>query len=218
MANASEALNSARTYLNDVGASLWTDAILLPYLKEAFRDLLIDLYLNGIPVIREKSSSPITVAIGALTLTLPSDFLEPIKLKERLSGSSETYIDMVEKAFEPDTDQTDNLRFWAYREEAINFVGATTARQILLFYWKTLTIPTAENSLLGFIYAEIYLGPKTAAYAAASVGNITLAKEVSDIAEMKLDKVMRANIKGQQSLPVRRIPYRRGRGRRVFSH
>ncbi len=217
MATAQEAIDSARVYLNDVNAQMWTDAKLFPRLKEAYRDLLIELWLQGIPVIREKTSVPITVNIGATTLTLPADLLEPIKLKERPFGSSETFVPMEEKDFEPDFIASDTLRYWAWREEGIDLVGATTKREVLLFYWKTLTIPTVVGSTLGFIYAEIYLGPKTAAYAAGSVGNPTLAQEANALAESKLNKIIRANIKGQQSLPTRRIPYRRSRRTRVFS-
>ena len=217
MANASEALDSARVYLNDTAKNMWTDAKLLPYLKEAYRDMLINLWLNGIPIQKEKTSSPITVAIGILTLTLPADFIEPIKLKERLALSNDGYVDMFEKAFEPDVQQTTELRYWAFREGGIQFVGSTTAREVLLFYWKTLTIPTEAGNPLGFTFAEVFLGPKTAAYAAGSVGNPTLAEEANALAEIKFDVILRANIKGQQSLPTRRVPYRRARRARVFT-
>src|SRR3990167_910066 len=105
MANAVDALDSARVYLNDTAKQNWSDVKLLPYLKEAYRDMLISLWLNGIPIMREKTSSPIDVAIGALTLTLPADFVEPIKLKERSDGTNDSYVDMHEKVFEPDLEQ-----------------------------------------------------------------------------------------------------------------
>lgn len=225
MANAVEALNSARSYLNDTGKSFWTDARLLPYLTEAYRDLLLILHSNGLPVLREKSSA-ITVAIGATSLTLPSDFVEPIKLKERLSGSSDTYVPMEEKDFAPDFDQVENLRYWAFREGAIEFIGATTARQVLLFYQKSLTIPTSAASALTFLYAETFLGPQTAGYAAGALGNTTLAEallyrvgkdEDVSIAGSKLDTLIRFNVKGQQNLPARRLPYRRTRRIRSLS-
>jgi hypothetical protein len=218
MALASEALNSARTFLNDTGKQIWTDTKLLPFLKEAYRDLLIQLWLNGIPVLREDTTIPITVLTGAVVITLPADLLEPIGLKERLLGSTsiEDYAPMSEKAFEPDTVQTTELRYWSWREEQIQLVGALTDRQVLLRYWKTLTIPTSAASVLGFLFAEAYLGPKTTAYAAASTGNSTLAEEADSKAEIRLDQVIRANTKGQQSLPTRRIPYRRARRTRIF--
>lgn len=224
MALASEALDSARVYLNDTANQIWSNTKLLPFLKEAYRDLLVQLWLNGIPVIKEKTSTPIEVAAGDLSLTLPADFIEPIRLKERLDGTSDSYSDMTEKEFEPDYSQSESLNYWAFREGAIQFVGATTAREILLYYWKSLTVPTAANSALGFTFAEIFLGPQTAGYASGSVGNLTLAGQLLyippdnlGVAGSKLDAIIRANIKGQQSLPARRIPFRRAnRSRRFF--
>ena len=208
MALASEALDSARTYLNDQGKQIWSDALLIPFLKEAYKDLLLALKLNEIPVIMEKSAA-ITVNIGATTLTLPADIVEPVKLKERLFGSSESFINMSEKAWEPDITQSSTLRYWAWREEVLELVGATTKREVLLFYIKTLTAPTLASSSLGFINAETYLGPKTAVYAASSLGNSTLAGEANRIAEDKLEIIIRYNVKNKQGLPVRRLPYNR---------
>lgn len=215
MALASVALDSARTYLNDTGAQIWTNTVLLPYLKEAHKDLLLVLWLNGIPVIREKSAS-INVTAGALTLTLPSDFIEPIWLKERAQGSSDDWIPMAERDFEPDIRQDTTLKYWAYREEAINFVGATTNRSVLLQYWKSIADIVDATSPLGFIFAELFIGPQTAAYAANSVGNTTLAGELAytngvnvGVAGARLDMIIRANVKGMQNLPARRVPYRR---------
>ena len=215
MATAASAFSSARTLLNDTNQQIWTDAVLLPYLKEAYHDLLLMLWLNGIPVLREKSAS-INVTAGILTLTLPSDHVEPIWLKERAQGSSEDWIPMTETEFEPDRNQENTLKYWAWREEAINFVGATTNRSVLLRYWKSLTDPVDGTSALGFIFSEFFLGPQTAGYAAGSVGNTTLAAEllfIKDknigIAGTRLDMIIKSNIKGQQNLPARRIPYRR---------
>lgn len=218
MAIATSALDSARVYLNDTGKQIWTDAILLPFLKEAHRDMLLVLLLNGISVLREKSATINVAAVTGLTLTLPADLLEPIWLKERAQSSSnpDDWTPMTEVDFEPDINQDVNLNYWCWREEEIKLVGATTARSVLLRYWKTLTPPAAAGDTLGFINAEIFLGPQTAGYAAGSVGNTTLAQELlwiqnSNIgtAGARLDMLIRANVKGQQNLPARRIPYRR---------
>jgi hypothetical protein len=209
MATATAALDSARSYLNDVGKSIWTDSVLLPYLKEAHRDLQIMLFLNGIPVLKERSAT-LQVAAGAIILAnQPADLLEPILMKERSSGSSEGWITMQEQDYESDIQQMSSLIYWCWREEAINFVGATTNREVLLRYWKGLTLPIDENSILGFIFAEVFLGPQAAGYAAKAVGNITLAAENFDAAKQKLDIIIRANIKGAQGRSSRRVPYRR---------
>jgi len=57
MAIATVALDSARTYLNDVNKQIWTDAVLLPFLREAYRDMTLVLWVNGIPVLRKIISS-----------------------------------------------------------------------------------------------------------------------------------------------------------------
>ena len=222
MANASVALSSARVYLNDVGAQMWTDTVLLPYLKEAFRDLLSILWLNGLPVIKEKSST-IPVPANSVTVGLPVDLIEPIYLKERPQGSNEDWIPMTECEFEPDRRREQSLIFWCWREQAIQLLGATTNREVLLRYWKTLTEPVDANSSLGFMFAENFIGPQTAAYAAGSVGNLTLAGELLyvpgqnvGVAGGKLDTILRANVRGQQSLPARRIPYRRFNRSRIL--
>jgi len=142
--------------------------------------------------------------------------VEPIWLKERAFGSSDNWISLTETDFESDIDQTSELRYWTWREEKILFVGATMKREILMRYWKTLTEPTAAGHSLGFIYAEHFLGPQMAAYAAASVGNLTLASSLlyvkgihNGVAGAKLHMIIQGNIKGQQNLFARRIPYRR---------
>jgi len=218
MGTAADAFNSARSYLNDINAQIWTDGKLLPHLKEAHRDLQLALWLNGLPVLRERSAV-INVAANAVDLgsTQPADLLEPTKVMERTQGSTEDWVHMDETDFEPDIDKATTLKYWAWREEKIVFVGATTNREIKLFYMKSLTLPTTASSTLGFIFAEIFLGPMTAQYASRSVGNSTLADETLSAAREKLDMVIRANVKGQQNLPVRRRPYRRsGRVSLIF--
>lgn len=210
MATAKEVFDSARAvYLNDAGGQVFTDSVLLPHLKEAHRDLQLHLLINGLPVIREKSDVIPVVALST-ELTLPADFIEAISLKERGSSSDE-WVSMTEKDFEPDYQQSTTLIFWCNRDEKIMLVGATTNREVLLRYNKGLTLPKDETSQMGFRLAEVFLAAQTAQYAARALGSDSLADDCLKAAELKLDLVVRANIKGQQSLPVRRIPYRRYR-------
>lgn len=218
MAVATVAYDSARTYLNDVGIQMWTNAILLPYLKEAHRDLQLLLWSNGLPVLKEKSAV-ITVVAGSVNLGVnqPSDLIEPISMKERSPGqTANDWIGMEEKDFEPDKVATDTLVYWCWREEVINLVGASANREVLLRYWKGLTLPTGDASVLGFIFAENFLGPQTAQYAARSVGNVTLANECFEAAKEKIDIIVRTNVKGMQGMVSRRIPYRRFNRSRIL--
>lgn len=218
MALTSVALDSARAYLNDTGKRIWTDVKLLPYLKEAHRDLQLQVWLHGIPVLNEKAAAS-TITAGDTTLTLPSDFVEPIRLKEGAVGDTvDNFVDMIEKSFEPDDVQTTELRYWAYREEQVQLIGATADRDVILYYYKGLTLPTSAASQLGLTFGEMFIGPQTAGYAAGATGNTTLASELLFVSETqlgiagsKLDAIIRANTKGMQTIPTRRKPYRSSR-------
>lgn len=219
---AAAALSSARLYLNDVNQQIWTDSTLIPYMQEAFKDLLLVLWMNGLPVIRKKTAI-ITVPAGTSSLQaiakVPPDMMNPIWLKERASGSNEDWQSMIEQDFEADTTVPDiSIRYWSWRLEDIKFValGASTARDILMEYHGTLSVPQTTTDSLQFIFADLFLGPQTAGYACGSLGNTTLAGELLwvqgqriGLAGSRLDLIVRANVKGQQNIPARRIPYRR---------
>lgn len=218
MASTAEvAFDSARGFLNDTGESIWTNAVLLPFMKEAHGDLLLAMFLNGLPTIKVKTSTiQIPAAQTAFSDELPDDLVEPISIKERKSGSTQDWVPMTEVNFEPDVDRTEALRYWCWREEDIMLVGSTEAREVLLRYWASLTVIVDGNSSISIALAEFFLGPQCAAYAANSVGNSTLARELmyiagvqTGIAGSKLNMIIQANVKGMQNLPARRIPYRR---------
>ena len=215
MAQLIKAFEEARPLLNDSNASpqRWTDAILLKFVPKAHRELQLLLWKSGIRVLK-KVSAIITVNAGDLLLMLPSDLVEPISLGERLSGSSNEFDPMKELSFSNVTiQQNTTLRFWDWREENINFVGATTDRDILLRYTKGITIPTGTTSPIGFIFGESYLGPRIAALAAASVGGLTQAEELTNDANQWIEQIVSANVNSGQSKPIKRTPYRRGRRR-----
>lgn len=214
MATLLTAFEDTRPLLNDnnVGPSVWIDALLLKFVPKAHRELQILLWENGIPVIKEISSALAVAALATVFTTPPTDIIVPISMKERLNGSSEEYVPLEELDFENvSITQSDILRYYCWREEAVRFVGATTARQVMMRYLKGITVPAATNSPIGFIFGEMYLGPRIAALAAGSVGDESSYVKLTDDANKWIDKIVAANVKGGQSLPVQRIPYRRAR-------
>lgn len=216
MATAQVPLDFARSLLNDSGGTLWTNTILLPFLQQAHRELQVKLQLAGIPVINYQTAA-LTVAIGATSLNasagFPTNLIEPIQLKERRVGELlQDFQDMTECQFIPDVEQTDRLTYWAWIGETIQLLGATSANEVQLRYKGGLTVPSAANSALGFLYAENYLGYRTAALAGNSVANETGYQQWSMEADKCFDEVKRMNIKGQQNLPARRRGYHRLNG------
>jgi hypothetical protein len=205
MATVSDAFKSARSLLNDDAAISWSDAVLLPKLQEAHRELLLELELNHIPVIRAVSSI-IIVPAGSTDLgdNQPADMAEPTDMYERDVGSSlDDFVEMVELADVPNVSPVESLLYWVWEGERIKFVGATEDREVRIRYRKKITTPTINTDDLGFLFAELYIGPRVAALAS---GNDKFTMQARD----NLDKIIQMNVVGQQSMPVRRLPYRKG--------
>lgn len=85
------------------------------------------------------------------SIALPSDMLMPLKLWERQSGTNDVFIPLREApdGLDP-VDQVDEFRVWEWRENQINFIGATIPRDIRIRYMGVLptffpTPPIASN-------------------------------------------------------------------------
>lgn len=216
MSSVQEVLQTASTHMNDWNQSFWTKEPLINFLREAHRELQIELALNGIPVLNNVSTI-LTIPAGTKTISqsttpaLPNNIIVPIQLWERATGSTDDFDDMIQKSWEPEVQEVSELIYWVWRGENIDFVGATTSRDIKIYYKGGIQLPIADADQMGFIFSELYIAPRLAALALRSVGGIKSRgyNELSALAQDRLDKVIRMNVKSQQALPVRRRGYRR---------
>ena len=216
MSTVKDALDIARSMLNDDVMLVWGDMTLMPKFKQAHVEMESKLILNGIFVAHEATAS-LVVPRGAMDLGInqPPDMVIPLKMKEYAAGeSAERALIMVQKDFLPTDVPAESLRVWCWREEKISFIGATTDRQVLLYYNKRLTCPALVSDPLPVITSEAYLGPKIAALACLSVGNMDGGQMWAGLAEENLSKLVRTQVKSQQTLPSRKLPFSwRNRGR-----
>lgn len=221
MALASVAFDVARSKLNDVAATRWTDAVLLSFIQQAHRELQVKLDLEGIPVINAAS---VAMTVPALTTDLstvtgyPTDLVKPEWMKEKQVGEpDQNYIDMGEKDFVPQEQQGVRLRYWVWIGEKIQLLGSVNATVAYLRYWRGLPAIASGSTALGFLYAENYVGPRAAALAGDSVGDDTGFDRWTTEAMSNLSDIIRMNVKGLQNLPARRMGYhRRGGARRMI--
>lgn len=199
MALLSVALDTARTLLNDDIKAVWSDAALIPKAQEAHRELQAKLWDAGSPIVRARSDA-LAVAANAIVLTTPpADLLVPFKLME-YADSVETIADAVEMTevfYLPTVAKATTLKYWAWRGEAIEFVGCTAARKVILFYRKLITIPAAAGDAIGITFGELFIAAKAAALAHGSLGNIEAAGYMSQKAEDGFAQVLSAQ-RGQQ--------------------
>jgi hypothetical protein len=197
--------------LNDPTGSIYPTQALLPFLNKAYRELQTKLNALGISFSKEVIGV-IPFLTGNTNLSdgagLPSDFLHPVELGERLLGSEDKFIPIEEREWEPDTKPANELRYWTWREEALYFVGALTDRQIYLRYIKSLTpIAAIENPIL-INDSQTFLAQRTAALAALLLGqNSTRSRDLmTDLysANGPWEDMKATKVKRLQNIPVRR--------------
>jgi hypothetical protein len=75
----------------------------------------------------------------------------------------------------------------------INFVGATTQREILVFYWRSLPLVSEAVDVLLPIDCEIWLAPRTAAIAMGTVGEEQTSSVAAQTAASTFEQVILAN-------------------------
>lgn len=204
----SEIFAEARGMLNDPTGAIYLDAPMLILMKKVYREMQTKMSKYGISTAKELSGA-ITVPVATRVLAdgglLPSDLLYPIELFERLSGSTDNYISMEERGFEPEEDEVDNLRYWVWREDSIKFLGALTARQVKIRYMAGLASPTATTSTILILNSQTYLSARLASVAAFVIGsNPTRAKVLQDDADTAWGDFIVVAVRRKQSIPVRR--------------
>lgn len=198
-----------RARLNDQIDAVYHDDLLLPYAQDATDELQGALELYGLLVLEKIGTIiPIPANTTRMAALLPADMLEPQRLEERLSGSTDLFIPMVRREWEPDILPSDSLRYWTYREEDIFFVGATQARDVKIYYLKRLFNVTSINDPIPVNNAQLFLITRIAAMAAADIGEETdRAEKLGKEADSNMDWLIRIGIKSKQGARTRRRPY-----------
>lgn len=224
MPTATVVLDEARLLLNDVGAKLYTNTVLIPVLNKAYRELQQNFVDNSIATTKEQTAA-LTVLANTTVLNftssppLPANLLYPIMLHEKFAGQADTeYSKMIERGWPPDLTRSDRLMYWTWEDDSIKLVGAIgTVVLRIRFYGSLAVIDNPSDSIL-ILDAETFLAARTAAIAATVIGaSPTRGQLLQGDAEQALGLLLSTNVKNRQAIPVRRRPFRAFRfGGRLF--
>lgn len=143
-------------------------------------------------------------------LKLPTDMLAPLRLWERTTGTTDTFIPMneMEDSLPPGT-QVDRLVNWEWRKGRLNFNGATTPRDVRIRYQALLPQFFAPNQNFATLYipvldCEDYVAYHMAAQVTLSLGN----PQVAQMIDVKLQDVL-GDIRNERVRRMQRVNYRR---------
>jgi hypothetical protein len=211
---AGEIMDRAASLLNDSAKALFSYTIQLPYLNAAIDELSGMLESNNIQYTNKESTS-IAVNVGDTTIgaltgpILPADLVEIQSVKERLYGSSDSYLKMERKEFLPEIEVEETLRFWAWQRQVVQLIGALTKRDVSIEYIASPLAPAVSDvSVIGLINSKNFLAFRTAALCAMYIGeNPTRAAALDKDADSQMDWLLRINIKGSQVISTRRRPF-----------
>ena len=194
-ATAEDCFNAARMFLNDNGipTQLWTDAILLPMMKQAHLELQVKLKQRASPAMRGYQTVTL-VPLEIDLIPLPVDLVLPIKLWEKPAGSpAPAFQPMTETDMLPFVLPSTTLTYWMWDQDAILFIGSTIATDVFVDYWRRVPVPVAATDDVGILEGEQFLGPRIAAIAAGSVGEENTSSIANALAETQLQVVLAAN-------------------------
>lgn len=204
-------LSAARTYLNDDNATIWTDQLLVPKAQIAFKEVVDALLVAGTQMFSSKQLSPFVVPISAVpTVFLPNplylnfDILAPISVFESANPATYPYIPVTEVAYFPlDYIAGPTINYWTWQNEKVILAPCTASRTVILRYKTHGYVgaigggPSSSGQGLSIPFAELYMGARTAAIAAGSVGNAEVFAAMSAKAKENLARVVASN-RGQQ--------------------
>lgn len=206
-----DVLDESRVLLNDQAAKLYTNTIMLPVFKKAYRELRQQFVDNGISTTRELSASETVPANTTLidfttTPSLPINLLYPIELEEKLQGQTDNdFIKMTETVWPTDITPDGRLNFWDWRQNALHFPGATGITILRIKYWGELTAVEDEGSEVLVLDSETFLAARCASIAATTIGGAPSKGEIlQQDANSALATLISTAVKNRQALPTRR--------------
>lgn len=212
----------ARGHLNDSDGERYTNAKLHTYVEDAIDELVDELLVNGVPAL-DDTSATITVPASTTLISyittpaLPADLEEPIALNEKAVGAPDsTYVPMTKVMFLPPVQPVSNLGSWLWEEQTLKLIGATSNRDVLIYYQKGVPLITGEaEQEIPLLRSLPFISYKAAALAAALVdNNENRALVLHEEAQVHLASLVAWHVRSMQGTPVRRRSWRRPSRRR----
>lgn len=220
----SDALAESRSMLNDVAATKYTNAVLLPFIRKAYEEF--QSWADAYNLQTVKRSTPLipgantvgnytVISLTGTTPLIPPDVRIPIRIWEKANADSDSeYTLMEEREFKPIYDNQGSrttLGFWSWDGFTLFFpiVLPASQRTIRLEYLGSVVAFTDQTSTVYDVFFKTNLAARTAALAAMYIGqNETRAAACNDDANQALDRMVSVLIRQQQGFTgVRRVPF-----------
>lgn len=204
----------AAALLNDPSQTIYTNTVLLPLIQIAYDELEDRFRVEGVPAL-SKISATITHAASTtqpqnLDISTLTDFIEPIIIEERDTGSTDpaAWTPLIETTWLVNQAQSSSLNYYSWREQKIYLLGAIQSRDVRVKYHRDLTAVAAIGDTIEPSRALNFLAFRTAALAAKYITqNDSRFQALSIDATNAIMTLVESAIKLRQALPATRKPY-----------
>ncbi len=171
--------------LDDPLASVYTDAVFQPAFAEAY-DILFSAFLNQqVPRVENVVDGiivpPYTYSLTPAAMGI-ADFADWEWLAERTSGSTDKFIDLVDEDRLTQRAPTDRLLETVWQNNAFQFVGATTVRELQLKYVASGEAPTLDATVIGIDSSLVFLSNYAVGVAGGRKGDDEIANRCMGLA------------------------------------
>ncbi len=217
---AQEVMTTSAALLNDSAQSIFTNAVQLPYLKLAYREMRELMELGNVPKTNRvatlsaiAASSSITQISYVTTPALPSDLVDIRGLWERQTDTN-PWTQMSRREFLPyvlDDQPTTSFMYFAWLDNEIWLPPSSSINDLKIDYIAQLTEIVDENSTIDVINGRSFLEYRTAALCAQFISEDK--PRADDLNEDAGDSINRLEViesKAKQAIFTRRRPFRQG--------
>lgn len=143
-----------KSLVGDLAGTVYSDAVLLPYVNSAYEELATAMRSAGVSIFK-RTSSAIAIAAGTKLLgrtggatQYPSDMLRPLELVERVTGTG-LYVRMSQSdGVMEDRAATALMQEWDWRDDTLYFPGASGIVQVIIEYEADLAALSGNSSPL----------------------------------------------------------------------
>ena len=219
---ASDVMDDAAAYLNDVNKTTYTYAVQMPYLNIAQKELRKHFALANVNL-TDETSDVLVLPSGqdrieyfqAPDVELPSDLVDIRRAWQRPTGSGQQFIPLPRLGALPielEGIEVNYLYGYVWERQMMKFLPANVDTDIKLEYiFNILPVITSETDEIFANYTDSFLSSRTGALVARHVEeNIERAQMLDAQAGVFLDEVIGIAAKGNQSRNTRRRPFRQG--------
>jgi len=217
--SAYRALQRALKAAGSVELRVGTAFVTIPGLTETDPSATVYLSFEGLSI-ESDANPPPEFDIANPVGQLPSDLIMPRLVKERRTGSSDIFIEVVDQTNTGNfqlRNQGFNLAQWKWEDDSIVLIGAQQDNDIAIEYDRGLPALADGTSQIQILNCEDYLAFETSALVSPGRGGANGATWQAKSDDAK-DKLIAATVRQQQFVSRRPRPFssRRGYSRRAL--